>query len=735
LGTYDVVAENTGGITTELSECFTVESSTGMQLHSAIQSADSFRIGSRVPVKLSFVNTGNVDLPYLIVNIIVPAYVEPVSINNSEGLYSKSELFKGYSEEIDDFGYSVGNFGSSENIEFNMIELITKDVPPQQTLNSVLSLVGIQTPEFPLVITTKSYNVNDYIVSILERIEKIRQSVILDPSDYDENVVELALDKKEFYAAVLNYNYINTGLIEQEELDKVLSDYEFDADVPLEYSVSSIRMNEAPHTQTLVCLEKYWKCLFVYIARCVYTGNKAPKYCDLILEIGCNGILKRCLDVKKDVDPNEIIGPSGYGYENWASKDQILPYSIHFENDPEFATATARDITIRQTLDTDLNPRTFRLGSFGFGEHVFNVPENRASYTGRLDVVESLGVYVDVTAGIDVNTNEIFWTFRSIDPGTGLPPTNPLAGFLPVNDNETGSGQGFVSYTIRAGDAAVTGDVIDAEASIVFGVNEPVDTLSIFNTLDADYPDSEVSDNFEYIDNANVIVSWAGQDVEGGSGLSGFDIYVSDNGSAYEKWLSDTTETSAMFAGQPGSTYQFYSIAHDNAGNAETPPDGPDAAIIIILQDDDRDGVDDLIDNCPDIANPGQEDRDDDTIGDLCDEDIDGDTVPNETDNCPDLFNPGQRDIDRDGIGNVCDPCLAERLFDVSDPRLQTIRRFRDEMLFGNGLGMGIIDLYYTQSDDMLELIKDNSALRMFYKQLFETLIPVMEIMLDDPGN
>lgn len=161
-------------------------------------------------------------------------------------------------------------------------------------------------------------------------------------------------------------------------------------------------------------------------------------------------------------------------------------YTNRFENDPELSTAPAQVVSIRQTLDTDLDPRTFRLGSFGFGEYVFNVPENTSYYSDRLDLTDSLGIYVDVSAGTDINTNEVFWILRSTDPATGQAPTDPFAGFLPVNDPETHIGEGFVNYTIRAKETAVTGDVIDAQARIVFDVNDPIDTPPIFNTIDAD---------------------------------------------------------------------------------------------------------------------------------------------------------------------------------------------------------------------------------------------------------
>jgi len=71
--------------------------------------------------------------------------------------------------------------------------------------------------------------------------------------------------------------------------------------------------------------------------------------------------------------------------------------------------------------------------------------------------------------------------------------------------------------------------------------------------------------------------------------------------------------------------------------------------------DTDGDGEYDRDDNCVLVKNPGQQDTDNDAIGDVCDEDIDGDGVDNEQDNCVVEANPGQGDTDGDGIGDVCD--------------------------------------------------------------------------------
>ena len=57
----------------------------------------------------------------------------------------------------------------------------------------------------------------------------------------------------------------------------------------------------------------------------------------------------------------------------------------------------------------------------------------------------------------------------------------------------------------------------------------------------------------------------------------------------------------------------------------------------------DNDGVCQPSDNCPEIPNPDQADRDRDGVGDACD-------------NCPNNANADQADADGDGLGDLCDP-------------------------------------------------------------------------------
>uniref|UniRef100_A0AAY5KU52 Thrombospondin 3 n=1 Tax=Esox lucius TaxID=8010 RepID=A0AAY5KU52_ESOLU len=74
-------------------------------------------------------------------------------------------------------------------------------------------------------------------------------------------------------------------------------------------------------------------------------------------------------------------------------------------------------------------------------------------------------------------------------------------------------------------------------------------------------------------------------------------------------------------------------------------------------QNSDSDSFGDACDNCPNVPNTDQRDTDNNGQGDACDNDVDGDGIPNLLDNCPKIPNPMQTDRDRDGVGDACDSC------------------------------------------------------------------------------
>ncbi|RCK73625.1 MAG: 5'-Nucleotidase domain protein [Ignavibacteriae bacterium] len=260
-------------------------------------------------------------------------------------------------------------------------------------------------------------------------------------------------------------------------------------------------------------------------------------------------------------DPNDIVGPAANGALNWI-QHKSLSYLIQFENDPDSATAPAQAVKIIQKLDANADHSSFTLGSFGFGSFIFNVPPGRDFYSARLDVRDSLNLYVDFTAGI--YGDSIVWEFQSIDPLTNLPPTDPFSGFLLLNDS-LHRGEGFVTYSVLPKTDITTGSRIYSQARIYFDDNPPILTRNIFRTIDVGKPTSSVKALNSTSPNS-FNVSWGGAD---DAAIYQYTIYVSENSAPFKAWLTNTSDTTAIFTGEHGKTYGFFSIAMDTAGNVE----------------------------------------------------------------------------------------------------------------------------------------------------------------------
>lgn len=271
-------------------------------------------------------------------------------------------------------------------------------------------------------------------------------------------------------------------------------------------------------------------------------------------------------------DPNEIIGPAGIGPWGALTGREVFPYTVAFENDPTRASLAAQNVTISLALDPDLDWSTFQLGDFQFGAITVVVPGGFRSYSTIVSArnVDGTPLLVAIDAELNALSGVVTWSFISLDPVTNQSPLSAVAGFLPVND-AGGRGQGYVHFTVRPRSAPANGTTITAQASVMFDANAPIVTNTAINTIDLAPPTSSVHPLLSSSNATSFLVNWSGQDGQG-AGVVSYDVHVSIDGGPFTPFQTGTSSTSAMFTGQVGHSYGFYSVAIDALGNVEARP-------------------------------------------------------------------------------------------------------------------------------------------------------------------
>ena len=296
-------------------------------------------------------------------------------------------------------------------------------------------------------------------------------------------------------------------------------------------------------------------------------------------------------------DPNEKHGP-GWGEQGYVAAGDVLAYRVDFENHPE-ATAPAQLVTIVDPLASEFDWATFELTEIGFGDVVIPIPPDTQHYETSVSMTATSGKEIDVQieAGIRLDQGEVFARFVSIDPTTELPP-DVRTGFLPPED-ETGRGKGYFAYTIKHDDGLASGTEIRNIAEITFGFNATIATNQVdpldpskgtdpakeaLITIDADSPTSSITPLPEAVRTGNFTIQLSGEDIQGGSGISSYDIYVSKDKGPFELLVGGITEDSHEFTGgESGSSYAFISVARDNVGNRETMPTDADTLTLVMI--------------------------------------------------------------------------------------------------------------------------------------------------------
>src|SRR5262249_18902599 len=282
------------------------------------------------------------------------------------------------------------------------------------------------------------------------------------------------------------------------------------------------------------------------------------------------------------LDPNELLGPGGFGPPRFVAPGTLFPYRIDFENEAD-ATAPAQRVTVTDQLNANLDWNTFQFTEVGFGDTLLIIPDGVRHYQTSVSMTYNGQTFdVRIELGLDPFTGVVTAVFESIDPNTELPP-DVLTGFLPPEDG-TGRGKGYFSYTVLPKAGLPTGTEVRNVALITFDVNPSIRTdqadphdpsmgvdpnRQALNTIDAGAPTSSVTALPPTLPAPALTVHWSGQADPAGSGIAAYDVFVSDDGGPFTAFLTGTAQTAATFTGQRGHTYRFFSRATDHVGNVE----------------------------------------------------------------------------------------------------------------------------------------------------------------------
>jgi hypothetical protein len=228
-------------------------------------------------------------------------------------------------------------------------------------------------------------------------------------------------------------------------------------------------------------------------------------------------------------DPNEKVGPEGFGEKKFITSAGKMMYQILFENKKE-ATAPAYKIVIVDTLQPEFDPETV---AFGKTSH------DGAQYAWK-----------------KTRTGNILkWEIEGIE----LPPN--------VHAPE---GEGWVAFTVSPKTGLASGTSLMNAATITFDVNPPIRTNTYQNVLDFKPPVTQMMPLSQKVVGKNIVVKWQTADEANGSGVESVTLFASMDGGAYTA-VGTTNADSLLVPVQLGiHKYSFYSLAKDFVGNVES---------------------------------------------------------------------------------------------------------------------------------------------------------------------
>lgn len=266
------------------------------------------------------------------------------------------------------------------------------------------------------------------------------------------------------------------------------------------------------------------------------------------------------------VDPNDIYGYTAESGSH-AVRDGLrdVYYRIEFENDTTFATASAHDIYLTDTLDT----KKFDLSTFAPTR--VKIGSKSAELTGEpnsvttVDMRPEINAIAQVESSVDQKKGIVSFHISSLDPMTMEPTKYLMDGVLPVNYD--GSGLGEVSFDIQLRDGLKNGTEIPNRAGIVFDNNDVIMTPTWTNIVDRIPPVSR-AESASYVNDSTVAVS-----INASDNLSGpwrYDVYVQyDSGAWFLAAENVPMDSAAHVRTYKGITHRLYTVCTDEAGNVE----------------------------------------------------------------------------------------------------------------------------------------------------------------------
>jgi hypothetical protein len=557
-GLWDVVVTNPGGVSAVLREAFTVEPGRALEGRVEIIGRSNFRPGGTGRIVVTYSNPGNVD-------ILIPLVIRiPGSV--------------GFSLPVPPLHQPVVPVDDLVDLSELPITFPQQDDPatPEDESETVIPLIVSVPPGFtggfPVTLHHPPTNCSGVRVTATA-------GAPIQPGDGSDCFVALVQ-----LAATILAEFIPGGACIQEGFELAVmgaGDVYRGQPSSLSSWIGSILLGAVKCAADLFPISKAVKIAIAVTDLVIGDGGAVVQ---TVTACGSFQVVSRdparpgtatlnseCVSSR---DPNDIIGPPGAGEARQLSGQGPMAYLILFENKPD-ATAAAQTVLVTDQLDpAKFDLSTLSLGLITFGDYIVVPPPGLSEYTADIDLRPGNELIVRVEAKLDPATGVLTWRFESIDPETGEPTEDPLAGFLPPNTAPP-AGDGAVFFTVGLKDGLAHGAEVRNRASIVFDFNEAILTPEWLNTIDRSAPESVVLRLAEEQAFSRFAVWWNGVDT--GSGVATYTVYVSEDGGPFTAWLEGTAETTGIFSGRPGGTYGFFSEARDLAGNLEVTSGTADA--------------------------------------------------------------------------------------------------------------------------------------------------------------